>query len=158
MARPAYRDRVLGPEPGPAAGPELAWWVPAAHALLRVGAGLLFMQHGLQKLFGFFGGQTVPLASQLGVAGILELVGGVLIVVGLFTRPVAAILALEMLAAIAIAHLPRGGAPIQNGAELPLLYALIFIFLAVAGPGPYSVDASVVSARRRVVTGASRHG
>ena len=149
MARPAYRDRVLGPDPGPVVGPGSVWWAQGAHALLRVGAGLLFLQHGVQKLFGFFGGQTVPLASQLGIAGVLEVVGGVLIVVGLFTRPVAAILALQMLAATVIAHLPRGGAPIQNGAELPLLYALIFIFLAASGPGAFSADAELGRYPRR---------
>ena len=71
--------------------------------------------------------------------------------VGLFTRPVAAILALQMLAAIVIAHLPRGGAPIQNGAELPLLYALIFIFLAASGAGAVSVDAELRRSGRRVL-------
>jgi len=103
----------------------------AAYVLLRAGAGLLFMAHGLQKLFGFFGGSVVPLASRMGVAGVLELVGGLLIVLGLFTRPVALILAAEMLVAYVIAHLPRGMVPLQNGGELALLYALIFIFLAL---------------------------
>ena len=148
MARPAYRDRVLSPDPAPVVGPWGARWAGAAHALLRIGVGLLFIQHALQKLFGFFGGQPVPLASQLGVAGVIELVGSALLVVGLFTRPVAAILTLEMLAATVVVHLPRGGAPIQNGAELPLLYALSFIFLAANGPGPYSIDAEVARSRR----------
>jgi putative oxidoreductase len=116
-----------------------------AHALLRIGAGLLFMQHGLQKLFGMFGGMggnggTVALMSQMGLAGVLETFGGLLIVIGLLTRPVALVLMLEMLAAFFIAHLPRGGAPIQNGGELPLLFALVFAFLATNGAGPYSVD------------------
>jgi putative oxidoreductase len=73
----------------------------------------------------------------------LEVVGGLLIVIGLFTRPVALVLVVEMLTAMTIAHLPRGGAPVQNGAELPMLYALIFAFLAANGAGRVSVDASL---------------
>jgi putative oxidoreductase len=110
------------------------------HTILRIGAGLLFLQHGLQKLFGLLGGNQAALASRLGVAGILEFFGGILLVIGLATRPVAGVLLLEMLAAYAIAHLPRGAVPVQNGGELALLYALIFAFLAVAGAGPFSVD------------------
>ena len=118
---------------------------PAAHALLRVGAGLLFMEHGMQKLFGMFGGMgspgaTAPLFSQMGLAGVLELGGGLLIVLGLFTRPVALVLMLEMISAYFIAHLPRGGWPIENGGELALLYALVWAFFATHGAGPYSLD------------------
>jgi putative oxidoreductase len=116
-----------------------------AHVLLRIGAGILFLQHGLQKVFGLLGGmgaagQTAPLLSRLGVAGWMELVGGVLIIVGLFTRPVAAILALEMVAAYWLAHFPRPGWPVQNGGELALLYALIFTFFAATGAGGLSLD------------------
>ena len=114
-------------------------------AILRVGAGLLFMEHGAQKLFGVLGGfggagHAAPLVSQMGLAGVLELGGGALVAVGLLTRPVAAILVVEMIVAFAQAHLPRGGAPVQNGGELALLYALIFAALASLGPGPFSVD------------------
>ena len=116
------------------------------HALLRIGAGLLFMQHGLQKLFGLFGGidgsgGTVPLISQFGLAGVLEAFGGLLIVLGLLTRPVAAVLALEMLVAFFQAHFPRGGFPIENQGEVPLLYMLVWIFFAGNGAGPASLDA-----------------
>lgn len=126
---------------------------PYLHTLLRVGAGLLFLQHGLQKLFGMLGGAgpdggTVPLASMFGVAGILEFAGGILLVLGFFTRPVAFVLAIEMIAAFFIAHAPRGGAPVQNGGELPLLYALIFFFLVGFGAGPLSVDDARRGARR----------
>ena len=103
-----------------------------AHALLRIAAGLLFLQHGLQKLFGAFGGiqgSTVPLMSQLGVAGILEFAGGLFLIVGLFTRPVAALLIAEMIAAYFIAHAPQARWPIQNQGELALLYASVFTFL-----------------------------
>jgi putative oxidoreductase len=104
-----------------------------AHALLRIGAGLLFLLHGLQK-FGVLAGSGVPLGSRLGLTGVLELLG-------LWTRPVAFVLVGEMLAAFLIVHFPRGGWPLQNGGELPLLYALVFAFLAAAGAGPASVDA-----------------
>ena len=124
-----------------------AWkFTPSAVAILRIGAGLLFMQHGLQKLFGLFGGvgeggATAPLMSLMGVAGVLELVGGMLLILGLFVRPVAFILAVEMIVAFVRAHLPQGGAPIENGGELALLYALVFLYLAARGAGPVSVDA-----------------
>ena len=117
------------------------------HVALRLGAGLLFLQHGLQKLFGLLGGKPVALASQMGVAGLLEFVGGILLVVGLLTRPVSVVLTLEMLVAFFMAHAPRGGWPVQNGGELPLLFALIFLFMAGHGAGPLSLDAVV--ARRR---------
>jgi putative oxidoreductase len=125
-----------------------AWdFTPTAVAILRIGAGLLFMQHGLQKLFGLLGGfggtpgATAPLMSLMGLAGVLEFVGGLMLVLGLFVRPVALILALEMIVAYVQAHLPNGGFPVQNGGELALLYALVFLFLAARGAGPLSVDA-----------------
>ena len=119
---------------------------PATHALLRIGAALLFMQHGLQKLFGMFGGfggtpgDTAPLWSQMGLAGVLETFGGLLLLLGLFTRPVAFLVAGEMLVAFIQAHLPRGGVPLENGGEVPLLYMLIFLFLLGNGAGPASLD------------------
>ena len=117
-----------------------------AHAILRISAGALFMQHGLQKLFGLLGGvgptqSAVPLASQMGLAGILEFGGGLLLMVGLLTRPTAAILCLEMVWAFLQAHLPRGGAPIQNQGELTLLYASVFLHFVAVGPGRFSLDA-----------------
>ncbi len=119
----------------------LARYAPALHAVLRIGAGLLFMQHGAQKLFGLLGGtQVESLFSLMGLAGILEFFGGLLIVLGLFTQPVAIILALEMVVAHFMAHQPQGGFPIQNDGELALLYALVFAFLATAGAGPASLD------------------
>jgi putative oxidoreductase len=119
---------------------------PATHALLRIGAALLFMQHGLQKLFGMFGGfggtpgDTAPLWSQMGLAGVLETFGGLLLLLGLFTRPVAFLLAGEMLVAFIQAHLPRGGVPLENGGEVPLLYMLVYLFLLGNGAGPASLD------------------
>ena len=134
---------------GPATAHRLAGIL---HAVLRIGAGLLFMQHGAQKLFGWFGGfgeagATAQLVSQMGLAGVLEFFGGLLIVIGLATRPVAVILVLEMLVAYFMVHMPQGGFPIQNGGELALLYALIFAYFAAAGAGPASVDAAMSSRR-----------
>jgi putative oxidoreductase len=124
----------------------IALIAPWTHALLRIGAGLLFMEHGLQKLFGLFGGMdgsgaTVTLVSQMGLAGVLETFGGLLLVLGLLTRPVALLLAGEMLVAFLQAHVPRGGVPLQNGGELPLLYMLVFLFFVGHGAGPASLDA-----------------
>jgi putative oxidoreductase len=126
-----------------------------AHAILRMGAGLLFMQHGLQKLFGMMGGfggtpgATADLMSLMGLAGVLEVFGGLLIVVGLLTRPVAIVLAIEMITAFFMAHAPQGGFPIENGGELALLYALVWLYFAAAGAGIASVDAGL--RRRRSV-------
>ena len=122
--------------------------------LLRIGAGLLFMQHGAQKLFQVMGFDNAldPL-SQLWFAGVLEMWGGLLIVFGLFTRPVAIVLALEMSVAYVQAHLPRGGAPVENQGELALLYLLIWTFMAVNGPGGFSLD-GLLAARRRARTAA----
>lgn len=118
---------------------------PYTQATLRIGAGLLYMEHGLQKLFGMFGGigpnhGTVELMSQYGLAGVLETFGGLLIVLGLLTRPVALVLALEMLVAYFQIHAPQGGFPIENRGELPLLYMLAWLFFAGNGAGPFSLD------------------
>jgi putative oxidoreductase len=111
------------------------------YGVFRLCVGLLFAQHGLQKLFGLLGGNgPVPLASQFGVAGVIELVGGLLIAVGLLTRLVAVVAAVEMVAAQVIAHLPRGVVPIQNGGELSLLFLLAFLVIVVFGGGRYSLE------------------
>ena len=120
----------------------------ATHVILRVGTGLFFMLHGTQKMLGWFGGfgpsgGTAPVTSLMGVAGILELVGGLLLVVGFLTRPVALVLAGEMVTAAVLVHLPRGGWPLENGGELPLLYAALFLFLLGNGAGPASIDSLV---------------
>ncbi|HEX5632301.1 MAG TPA: DoxX family protein [Gemmatimonadales bacterium] len=116
------------------------------HVLLRVGTGLLFMQHGAQKLFGEFGGERVmDLATKFGLAGVLELVGGAFLVLGFLTRPVALLLAGEMAVAYAMMHAPQHPVPIVNKGELALLYMLVFLFLGAHGAGVWSVDA----ARRR---------
>jgi putative oxidoreductase len=120
------------------------------HAFLRLAAGLLFIQHGLQKLFGLFGGvqgTIVPLTSLLGLAGVLELTGGLFLIVGLFVRPIAVLLVLEMISAYFIHHVSIGGWPIQNQGELALLYASIFVFLAGNGAGPLSIDEALAVSR-----------
>lgn len=111
-----------------------------ALGVLRILAGLLFMQHGVQKLFGWLDGTRMELASLMGVAGVLETFGGLLIVLGLLTRPVAFLLAGEMLVAYFMAHLPQGFFPIQNGGELAALYFAIFVYLTTAGAGRFSID------------------
>lgn len=117
--------------------------------ILRIATGLLFMQHGAQKLFGWFGRDAVQVyVSQLGVAGMLEFFGGLLIVIGLLTRPVAALLFIEMIWAYVQVHLGRGLVPIMNGGELALLYAAVYLFLLASGGGDFSVD-GVLRRRRR---------
>ena len=111
-------------------------------ALLRVAAGVLFMCHGAQKLFGALGGRQVEdIASMHGVAGVVELVGGALIVLGLFASWAALLASGQMFIAYFIAHAPEGGTPIENGGELALLYAFVFLFVAAHGAGAYSIDA-----------------
>jgi len=107
----------------------------------RIVFGLMFMQHGAQKLLAMFGREeAVPLLSQAGLAGALELGGGLLIAVGLATRPVAFVLSGEMAWAFFQAHLPRGWVPIMNGGELAVLYCFAFFLLAFQGGGAFSLD------------------
>lgn len=111
-----------------------------AYAALRVVAGFLFACHGVQKLFGALGGNQVELASMLGMAGIIELVGGGLIAVGLFTPIVAFIASGQMAVAYFMAHAPRALWPIMNGGELAALYCFLFLFLSTRDSGPLSLD------------------
>jgi len=104
-------------------------------------AGLAFAQHGAQKLFGVLGGRAMPLLSQMGVAGIIEFVGGSMIALGLFTGPVAFVASGEMAWAFFQNHFPRGFWPIQNGGEPAVLYCFIFLYLSAVGSGKLSIDA-----------------
>jgi putative oxidoreductase len=118
---------------------------PYARSLLRVVAAFLFSLHGLQKLFGMFGGiggrgAHAAFGSLLWVAAILETAGGLAMLLGLFTRPVAFVLCGEMAVAYVRMHAPRGIWPIANGGELAILYCFIYLYLLAAGPGPWSVD------------------
>ena len=119
----------------------LAKLAPVFYFLLRVAVGLSFAQHGAQKLFGMLGArQAVPILSQLGLAGIIEFVGGLLIALGLFTSPVSFVASGEMAYAYFTRHMPRGPWPIQNGGEPAILYCFIFLYLCAVGSGKISVD------------------
>jgi putative oxidoreductase len=113
---------------------------PYLLSVLRMIAAFTFIAHGTQKLFAFPIGPRAALASQLGAAGIIETAGGALMLLGLFTRPVAFVLAGEMAYAYFTQHAPRGTWPIQNGGELAVLYCFIWLYFAAVGPGPISVD------------------
>lgn len=119
-------------------------WAPRVRSLLRIMTGLLFLQHGTTKYLGFPESQFtgVDPSSLPGIAGIFELVGGILIVIGLLTRPVAFVLSGLMAAAYFIAHAPGGFFPMLNAGELAVLYSFVFLYLACAGAGPWSVDAA----------------
>jgi len=110
--------------------------------LLRIVTGLMFWQHGAQKLFGWLGGTAVEswLSWPMGAAGILEFFGGLLILFGVFTRPVAFLLCGQMAVAYFWRHLPSGFWPIENGGERAVLFCFIFLFLWAAGGGRFSVD------------------
>ena len=110
--------------------------------LLRIVTGLMFWQHGAQKLFGMLDGNAVEswLAWPRGIAGILEFFGGIMIALGLFTRPVAFVLSGEMAVAYFWSHVPRGLWPILNGGERAVLFCFIFLFLWSAGGGDFSLD------------------
>jgi putative oxidoreductase len=117
-----------------------ATWAPRLLSLLRIVVALGFIEHGTSKFFGLppF---PVPLNPLLYAAGTLELVGGALILLGLFTRPVAFILSGQMAVAYFMAHAPKGFFPANNGGEAAMLYAFVFLYLAAAGAGPWSLDA-----------------
>jgi len=120
-----------------------ASWTPRLLSVLRIITGFLIIPHGAQKLFGFLappGAPTPPLFSLIGIAGILEFFGGLLILVGLFTRPVAFILSGLMAVAYFMAHAPQGFWPLQNKGELAVLYCFVLLFFAVAGGGEWSLD------------------
>jgi putative oxidoreductase len=118
-------------------------WSPRLLSVLRIVTAFLFIQHGSMKLLGFppseaFAG--VKLFSLIGFAGVLELFGGLMVLLGLFTRPVAFILSGEMAFAYFMAHAPHGLYPILNRGELAVLYCFVFLYLAVAGGGVWSID------------------
>ncbi len=122
-----------------------ATWSGPILSLLRIVTGLLFLAHGTAKFFQFPATDYFPAApalfSLMGVAGLLELVGGALVIVGLFTRYVAFILSGFMAVAYFMAHAPQNFHPILNQGESAILYCFIFLYLAAAGAGPWSIDA-----------------
>jgi putative oxidoreductase len=114
---------------------------PILLSILRIITGFLFMAHGTQKWLLFPGGTTRATVETLsGIAGLIELIGGPLILLGLFTRPVAFVLSGMSAFAYFIAHAPQGFWPILNKGELAVLYCFVFLYLAAAGGGPWSLD------------------
>ncbi len=124
-------------------------WTHRLQSVLRIAAALLFLQHGTQKLFAVPSSQSaapVALYSLLGVAGVLEVVGGLLLLIGLWTRPVAFVLSGHMAVAYFYRHAPQGFWPLLNRGELAVLYCFLFLYYAAAGGGPWSLDAQGGSA------------
>ncbi len=114
-----------------------------ALAALRIVTALLFIEHGTMKLFGFPAGDhamSIALFSLMGLAGVLETFGGLLVLVGLFTRPVAFLLSGEMAVAYFTAHLPHAFYPVFNQGEAAILFCFVFFYLVFAGPGAWSLD------------------
>jgi putative oxidoreductase len=125
-------------------------WAARLLSVLRIVAAFLFIAHGTQKLLAWPVSepqQPAPILSLMGLAGVLETVGGVLLLLGLFTRPVAFLLAGEMAVAYFKAHAPGGLWPILNRGELAVLYCFLFLYLAAAGGGPWSLDAARAKGR-----------
>ncbi|MCX4190649.1 DoxX family protein [Methylophaga sp. OBS3] len=120
----------------------LAAWQPRILSVLRIVTAFLFMQHGAQKIFGFPAEQRYPfdIMSLSGVAGVLELFGGALLLIGLFTRPVAFLLSGLMAVAYFMVHAPQGFWPLTNGGELAALFSFVFLYIWTAGGGTWSVD------------------
>jgi putative oxidoreductase len=125
-------------------------WSPRLLSVLRIVSGLLFLQHGTAKYLGI---PAIPMfantqvASLSGIAGVIELVGGALLVLGLFTRPAAFVCSGLMAVAYFIAHAPESFYPILNDGELAVLYCFAFLYLAASGPGPWSLD-RMIGAKR----------
>jgi putative oxidoreductase len=125
---------------------KLAAWAPRALSVLRIVTGLMIIQHGMAKLIGF---PAVPAFANLnpmsliGAAGFIELIGGALLILGLFTQPAAFILSGEMAFAYFIAHAPKSFYPLVNGGTLAIMYCFTCLYLSTAGAGPWSVDAAM---------------
>jgi putative oxidoreductase len=118
-------------------------WSARFLSVLRIIAAFLYMQHGAQKLFGFFAMpqmHSFPLLSFMGLGGVLEFFGGILVLLGLFTRPVAFILSGQMAVAYFMVHASKGFWPILNGGDLAALWSFVFFYLAAAGGGVWSLD------------------
>jgi len=130
---------------------DIASWSPRMLPVLRIMTGLLFLEHGTQKLFAFPppANPGPALFSLLGVQGIIELVGGTLLALGFLTRPVAFVLAGDMAVAYFMRHAPRDFFPALNGGKLAILYCFVFLYLFVAGGGVWSVDEWRATSRSR---------
>jgi putative oxidoreductase len=127
----------------------MAAWAPRALSVLRIITGLMIIEHGMAKLLGWpvvAAFAQLKLFSLLGLAGTIELVGGALLIVGLFTQPVAFILSGEMAVAYFMVHAPRSFFPLINGGSLAIIYCFACLYLSTAGGGPWSVDATMKKA------------
>lgn len=121
----------------------LTVWAPHMLSVLRIMSALLFLEHGTQKLLDFPPHPNPPaLLSLLGLQGVIELVGGVLLALGIFTRPVAFILSGNMAVAYFMAHAPESFFPVVNGGDAAILYCFVFLYFVFAGGGAWSVDAT----------------
>ena len=119
----------------------MAVWEPRLLSILRILVGLLFMEHGMSKLFNFPPGTMHPSFPELlWFAGVLECFGGALVALGLLTRPVALLLSGEMAIGYFMVHAPKGFFPLANGGELAIFYCFFFLYIALQGPGPWSID------------------
>ena len=124
----------------------MAAWAPRALSVLRIITGLMIIEHGMAKLLGWpvvAAFAQLKLFSLLGTAGIIELVGGALLILGLFTQPAALILSGEMAVAYFMVHEPRSFFPLINGGSLAIIYCFACLYLSTAGGGPWSVDAAM---------------
>jgi len=122
---------------------QLARFSPQILSILRIMTALLLLQHGLSKFFGFpMAMNTPPMFSLFWFAGVIEIVGGLLLLIGLFSRWAAFILSGELAFAYFIGHAPKGFYPLLNGGEAAVLFCFVFLYLAAAGPGPWSIDAT----------------
>jgi putative oxidoreductase len=117
-----------------------ARYAPYALSLLRIATGLAFLDHGTGKILGFPALPNLTPGPMMYFTGLMELIGGVLIILGLLTRPVAFLLSGYMAVAYFLAHAPHSVFPVLNGGDAAILYCFIFLYLAAAGPGPLSVD------------------
>ena len=124
----------------------LTKWAPEAHGVLRIVAGLLFLEHGTQKFLSFppgeYAGMGWAFSNPGAYAGVIEILAGLLIALGLFTRPAAFLASGTMAVAYWMAHATQNFWPVNNGGDAAILYCFVFLYFAAAGAGPWSVDAA----------------
>ena len=124
-------------------GKNLGAWAPVFLSILRIVAALIFMAHGTAKLLGFPASEMSPAAFSLPwLAGAIELVGGALLAIGLYSRAAAFVMSGTMAAAYFLAHAPQSFYPVLNGGDAAILYCFVFLYIVFAGPGPWSLDAT----------------
>ena len=122
-------------------------WAPYALGILRIVAALLFIEHGLQKMFGFPSAGP-PMSAVLWIEALIEVLGGLALLVGAYTRPVAFVLSGDMAVAYFTAHFPRSFYPAVNGGDAAILFCFVFLYIFFAGAGPWSVDRVMLNRSR----------